>query len=168
MRSTHKALLTSLMGYNFAATGGGVLYGTQTNRVDTQLVNIAARRISDAHCSSRLKGLMPIANLTLARNHYVQQRGSFLERDLRAHRSALELWLQPLINKLYGVENWTRVEHGLHANHGRVWSMDTCGHTCGLHVWTSRVDLTWKLYGLHVWSMDTYGAWTRVEHGLHH
>ena len=86
LRSTHIALITSLIRYGFA-TYGGYMYEKCMDRLDTQVANIAARRVAGAHRSARLEILTPTAGLMSARNMFIQQCGEFVIRALEAIHS---------------------------------------------------------------------------------
>ena len=67
LRSTHLALIASLIQYGLVVFGGHA-YERLMGRLDIQIANIAARRITGAHRSARLEVLMPTAGLASARN----------------------------------------------------------------------------------------------------
>ena len=75
------AQITNLILYGFA-TYGEYLYEKEIDRADTQMANVAARRISGAHRTARLEVLMPTAGLVSVRDVYIQQCGGMVIRAL--------------------------------------------------------------------------------------
>ena len=116
LRSTHIALITSLIRYGFT-TYGGHIYEKLMDRLDVQVSNIAARRITGVHKSARLEVLMPTAGLISARNMFIQQCGGMVIRALEAHNSPLHEWVQMQLTQVYKRDCWTTSEEALQPPH---------------------------------------------------
>ena len=105
LRSTHIALVTSLIQYGLTTLGGHI-YEEQPDRLDAQIVNIAARRITGVHRSARLEVLRLTAGLTSVRNMIIQQCGFMIIRALEALDSPLQEWVEDHIRQAYGHIRW--------------------------------------------------------------
>ena len=105
LRSTHIALMTSLVQYGLT-TYGGHMYEKQPDRLDAQIVNIAARRITGARRSAGLEVLRLTAGLTSVRNMIIQQCGFMTIRALEARDSLLQAWVEDHIRQAYGRSKW--------------------------------------------------------------
>ena len=106
LRSTHAALLTSLMTYGLVATGG-TAYERCMERLETQQANIAARKITGASKSARLAVLHMTADVLSARNLFIQQCGLSIDRALRIHSSTTQDEMQGWLDELYTISDWT-------------------------------------------------------------
>ena len=106
LRSTHAALLTSLMTYGLAATGG-LAYESCLDRLETQQTNIAARRITGVSKSARLAILHMVADVLSARNLMIQQCGLAIDRTMRIHHSAIHTETARWLAQLYQMDAWS-------------------------------------------------------------
>ena len=104
-RSTHKVLITSLAGYGLSAVGS-FLCEALISRLEAQSANVAARRISGVSRAARLEVRHPAADILSARNQYVQQGASLLDRWLRAHGSSIKAEMERYLCARFGVAGW--------------------------------------------------------------
>ena len=102
LRSAHSALLTSLVTYGLAATGG-TMYESILDRLGAQQTNITARRITGVARSARLAVLHMVAGIVTARDLYIQQRGIAINRASRTHGSRIQI----------GTEKWPTDLHSI-------------------------------------------------------
>ena len=105
LRSTHLALVTSLIQYGLV-TFGSHIYEKQLDRLDTQVINVAARRITGVHRSARLEVLRLTAGVTSVRNMIIQQSGNMILRALEAPKSPLRTWILQQMQRVYAREAW--------------------------------------------------------------
>ena len=105
LRSAHSALLTSLVTYGLAATGGS-MYESALGRLEAQQTNISARRITGVSRTARLAILHMVAGITTARNLYIQQCGIAIDRAVRTHNSRIKSATEEWLRRLYGTGEW--------------------------------------------------------------
>ena len=89
LRLTHDALVTSLLRYAMAVVGS-CAPDDLINRIDTTIVNTAARRVSRLPLSTRIETLHFLSGTYSYRNMYTQQCAMFVHRARSAHGSAIE------------------------------------------------------------------------------
>ena len=106
LRSAHATLLTSLMTYGMAATGG-TAYEKCLDRLETLVTNINARRITGASRSARLAVLHMVADVTSARNLFLQQSALFIDRAMRIRNCEIRDEIANWTESLYNVRDWT-------------------------------------------------------------
>ena len=106
LRSTHAALVTSLIGYGLVITGSHAYEGLMS-RLETQYANIAARRITAVSRAAQLEVLRPMADILSVRNMYVQQCALLMDRALREHASLLQDRVGAYLRTVCRVEKWT-------------------------------------------------------------
>ena len=105
LRSTHAALLTSLMGYGLAVVGSGA-YEKDLRRLGTQGANVTARRITGISRSARLEVLHAAAGIWSIHNQYLQHVAMLLARALAADRCSLRDKLDKWLQQTFSVETW--------------------------------------------------------------
>ena len=98
LRLTHDALITSLLRYAMVVVGS-CAPDDLINRIDTTIINVAARRISRLPLSTRIETLHFLSGTNSYRNMYIQQCAMFVRRARSAHGSAIER----RVNKEIGV-----------------------------------------------------------------
>ena len=105
LRSTHSALLTSLVSYCLVVAGG-VAYEELLGRLEVQQATIAARRIVGVSGAARLGVPRATADVLSVRNLYVNQCALVLDRALRAHNGSVEVLIREFADKRYGMTGW--------------------------------------------------------------
>ena len=99
------SLLTSLTRYSMAVVGSGV-YEKKFRTLETQLSNVAARRIVGLGISARIETLNAVAGLMSAHNLYLRTCSALLDRSLRATRSSIKNRLEKWLSRAYAITSW--------------------------------------------------------------
>ena len=103
MRMTHNAVITSLLrralGITVSCRPPDLL-----RRVDTQIVNIAARKIGGLSRSARTEGLHLALGPSAIYNSYMRHSAEILDASLRAHNSTISTRLLRELRRFYSVE----------------------------------------------------------------
>ena len=84
LRSTRATLFTRLAGYGFVDFASGA-YKQNLRHLETQLVNVPARRITGISRSARLAAQHMTAQVPSAHNQYIRACALTLDRALRAY-----------------------------------------------------------------------------------
>ena len=105
LRATHAALLVSLSGYGLVVYGSGA-YEVGLKRLEVQLANVSARRITGIGRSARLAALHMTADVLSVRNQYLKVCALTLDRALRAYNSTICDRMQAWLSAVLQVEEW--------------------------------------------------------------
>ena len=103
---THDALVAGLLRYGPALVGSR-LPDDLVNQVDTQIVNIASRRITGVLLNTRTEALHFAAGTQSVQNLYLQHCALFLHNALASHDSGIRCRLQA---ELCGISRVTELE----------------------------------------------------------
>ena len=139
LRSTHKALITSLMAYGLTATGGQ-MYADPLHRMETQHTNIAARRITGISRSSRLEILHITADVISAHNLLIRQCGISIDKALRISDSGAKNDMESWINPLFRMSNWNSKLKEVDTEDFLIPHWGTNAHE---EIWSVKVEERW-------------------------
>ena len=102
LRVTHDALINSLLRYGLVFTGT-CLPDDLLNKLDTGVINIAARRISGLPRIARIEALHFVSGTHSSRNLYAQHCGNFLHLVLTSHASGIRERVRRELQVLFGI-----------------------------------------------------------------
>ena len=103
---THDAVIGSLLRYALTFTGS-CFPPYLMKRINTQIVNIAARRIGDLSRSTRIESLHYTVGTTTIYNLYVRHCAEFLDASMRANNSTINDRLREMLGTYYGVTTFS-------------------------------------------------------------
>ena len=104
-RSTHSALITSLVRYGLSVVGS-FAYKRLINWLETQVANFAAWRIAGVSRVAKLERLRPVADMLSARNLYIQQSALLLDCSVRADDSPPQWRAGAFLSRRYELGTW--------------------------------------------------------------
>ena len=105
LRVTHKAIIESVVVYGIVAVGSGA-YESELRRLDTCVLNPAARVIAGVGPSARLITLHSTAGTISIHNFFIQGCAQTMDRGLRADRSSIARTIQKWTADQYQITTW--------------------------------------------------------------
>ena len=105
LRMTSNALITSLWRYGLAVTGF-MAYEQSLSKVDTVVINVAARRILGVGPSARLPALRSTAGAKSIRNLWFQLCAELSDSSLRVTNGAIQCRLRKWADGIYDAKQW--------------------------------------------------------------
>ena len=86
---TVHSLIESIINYGLAATGTHV-DAYEMRRIDTQILNRAARKVVGTNITMRIESLMMLADLNGVMDHYIVKNACLMDRIMRARGTAAQ------------------------------------------------------------------------------
>ena len=126
LRITHDALLTSLLRYGLVLVGS-CCPDDLANRVDTAIINTAARKISGLPLSTRIEVLHFLAGTFSYRNLYVQHCATFLHQGLESHDSLTQQRLEKDLCAHFKIQQLSLTVQQLEFDIAATFLTDTSG-----------------------------------------
>ena len=105
LKMTHDAVIISLLRYALVVTGS-CLPPDLMRRLNTQVVNVAARKIGGLSRSTRIESLHFSVGTTTVYNLYVKHCAEFLDASLRANNSSIGKRLREELLRYYNVPSF--------------------------------------------------------------
>ena len=105
LRMTHDAVIGSLLRYALVLTGS-CLPPDLLRKINTQVVNIAARKVGGLSRSARIESLHYTVGTTTVYNLYVRHCAEFMDACLRAPNSTVNKRLRRELEVYYGVSTF--------------------------------------------------------------
>ena len=105
MKMTHDAVITSLLRYALTITGSCIPPDLM-RKLNTQIVNIAARKISTLSRSTRIESLHLATGTSTILNLYIKHCAEFLDSCLRARECSTNKRLREELGHYFGVSSF--------------------------------------------------------------
>ena len=106
LRATADALIPGLSRYGLSVVGSGA-NEQSLRRIDTCIINVAARRVLGAGRSASLSPLHVAAGMQSIHNPYTQHCAELLGSSLRATASTIQCRKLQWVQRVFRISNWT-------------------------------------------------------------
>ena len=102
LRISSDAIISSLLRYGLTVLGSG-LPEDLVNKIDVQIINTTARRITGLHPSTRIEILHFLAGTHTYKNLYIRHCANFLHSTLTAHGSHIQTRMRGELGELLNI-----------------------------------------------------------------